>query len=83
MKEIVVNYEAGARELAQQLFGRQLADDELARLAGALSGATVKVTGRQQKGYPLIKGECDWNRRTAENAIGTGVQPQKDASHER
>lgn len=51
MEEIVVNYEAGALEFAQQLFGRQPADDELAWLAGALPGATVNVAVRQQKGW--------------------------------
>lgn len=51
MNEITINYEEGALEFAQQLFGRQPADDELARLAGALDGAAVSVAVRQKKGW--------------------------------
>jgi hypothetical protein len=51
VKEITVNYEEGVLEFAQQLFGRQPADDELARLAGALAGATVNVAVRPKKGW--------------------------------
>jgi hypothetical protein len=51
VKEISVNYEAGARAFAQQLFGQRLADAELAHLAGALSGATVRVALRAKRGW--------------------------------
>ena len=51
MNEININFEAGAREFARQLFGYQPAEAELARLAGALLGAAVKVAVRRQKGW--------------------------------
>ena len=51
MNEVAVNFEAGAREFARQLFGYQPAEADLARLAGALPGATVKVAVRRQKGW--------------------------------
>jgi hypothetical protein len=51
VKETEINYEEGALELALQLFGRQPADDDLARLAGALDGATVNVSVKKQKGW--------------------------------
>lgn len=51
VKETEINYEEGAFEFTQQLFGRQPADDDLARLAGALDGATVNVSVKKKKGW--------------------------------
>lgn len=48
---ITVNYEDGALEFANQLFGFQPADEDLAWLAGALNGATVLVSVRRTKGW--------------------------------
>ena len=48
---ITVNYEDGALEFANQLFGFQPADTDLAALAGALDGATVQVSIRRTKGW--------------------------------
>lgn len=43
---VTVNYEEGAVELARQLFGRGVSDEELAAAAGALDGAVVDVSVR-------------------------------------
>jgi hypothetical protein len=51
VKETEINYEEGAFEFTQRLFGRQPADDDLARLAGALDGATVNVSVKKKKGW--------------------------------
>ena len=51
MKGITVIYERGAVGLARQLFGRRPADDDLARLAGALDGATVIVSAKKKKSW--------------------------------
>lgn len=47
MKNISVHYEAGAAELAQQLFGTLPPDEEIAGLAGAMDGAQVTVSVRR------------------------------------
>jgi hypothetical protein len=49
---ITVKYAAGAADLARDLFGRAVADEELAAAAGALDGATLNV--RVRKGRELF-----------------------------
>jgi hypothetical protein len=51
VKDITVIYERGAVGLARQLFGRRPSDGDLARLAGALDGATVIVSAKKKKGW--------------------------------
>jgi len=51
VKGITVTYVRGAIGLARQLFGRRAADDDLARLAGALDGATVIVSAKKKKNW--------------------------------
>lgn len=46
MKDISVKYEKDAEQLARQLFGRSVADDELAAAVGALDGAALEVSVR-------------------------------------
>lgn len=54
MQEIVI-YQEGARFLAQSYFGRALADEEIAHLAGALDGAEVIVSARRIGLYLEVK----------------------------
>ena len=42
-----LNYQPGALELAVELFGRAVSDEELAAAAGALDGATLHVRVKQ------------------------------------
>lgn len=51
MKDITVIYKRGAVGLARQLFGHRPADDDLARLAGAMDGATVIVSANRKKNW--------------------------------
>jgi hypothetical protein len=51
MEKITVKYKRGAITLARHLFGYRPADDDLARLAGALDGAEVIVSARKEKGW--------------------------------
>lgn len=50
MNHYTVNYQAGAKELALQLFGRALTDEEIATAAGALDGAMLEVRPRKYQG---------------------------------
>ena len=52
VKDITVNYEKSAAELAQQLFGHNVSDEELAAAVGALDGSTLEVSVRM-KGQEL------------------------------
>lgn len=52
---ISVNYEKGAAELAQQLFGALPPDEEIAGLAGALEGALVKAAVRRAGLYLAVE----------------------------
>jgi len=47
VQNITVNYAAGAADLALDLFGRAIADEELAAAAGALDGAALSVSVRK------------------------------------
>jgi hypothetical protein len=47
VQNITVNYAAGAADLALDLFGRAVADEELAAAAGALDGAALNVSVRK------------------------------------
>jgi hypothetical protein len=47
VRNITVNYAAGAADLALDLFGRAVADEELAAAAGALDGAALNVSVRK------------------------------------
>lgn len=49
MRNWTINYKTVAVKLARQLLGRRPADEELARLARALDGATVNVTVKKKK----------------------------------
>lgn len=51
MPDITIHYDPGAAEFAAKLFGVQPADEDLVRLAGALEGATVNVSVRENKGW--------------------------------
>lgn len=51
VQAITIQYELGAAEFAEQLFGFPPADYDLACLAGALNGATVNVSVRVKKGW--------------------------------
>jgi hypothetical protein len=54
VKDITVIYKRGAVGLARQLFGRRPADEDLARLAGALDGATVIVSAKKKKNWLYV-----------------------------
>ncbi|HEX4947139.1 MAG TPA: hypothetical protein VFZ34_10760 [Blastocatellia bacterium] len=47
MQSCQINYQPGARESVWQLFRRNVADEDLILLAGALAGATVEVSQRK------------------------------------
>jgi hypothetical protein len=51
MENIRVIYKRGAITVARRLFGYRPADDDLARLAGALDGAEVIVSARKDKAW--------------------------------
>jgi hypothetical protein len=51
VQAVTINYKTGAVKLARQLLGRRPADEELARLAGALDGARVNVTAKKKKSW--------------------------------
>jgi len=51
VQAITVNYKAGAVKFARQLLGRRPADEDMARLAGALDGAIVIVSVKKKKGW--------------------------------
>lgn len=50
MSNYAIHYQAGAKELMLQLFGRELTDEELAKAAGALDGATLDVRPKKYQG---------------------------------
>jgi hypothetical protein len=64
----MVIYTANARGEVTRFFGRLLTDDELFRLAGALPGATVTVSVRQQHGWLYLKVD-DWRFERYETSI--------------
>lgn len=49
---VTLQYEPGAANLARDLFGREITDEELAAAVGALDGATLNV--RIRKGSELF-----------------------------
>lgn len=51
MQAITINYETGAAEFAEKMFGSLPDNDALACLAGALDGAMVNVSVRVKKGW--------------------------------
>jgi hypothetical protein len=57
---ITLKHDAGAFDLARELFGREVADEELAAAVGALDGATLNVSVRKgselfvEIAHPLI-----------------------------
>ena len=54
VQAITIKYELGAAEFAERIFGFRPANDALAYLAGALDGATVKVSVRVKKGWLFL-----------------------------
>ena len=49
MASYIVHYQAGAKELTQRLFGRELTDWELGSAAGAPEGATLAISSRRRR----------------------------------
>jgi hypothetical protein len=49
VQNITGNYAAGAADLARDLFGRAVADEELAAAVGALDGAALNVSVRKSR----------------------------------
>jgi hypothetical protein len=57
VQAVTINYKTGAVKLAHQLLGRRLADEDLARLAGALDGARVNVSAKKKGWLYLAVGD--------------------------